>query len=180
MNITVFAGAATGRKPEYMEAARTLGKWIGENGHTLIYGDGKVGMMGEIAKSTLEAGGKVIGIIPQFMIDKGWENTEVTEMIVTEDMSSRKIKMAEMSDVFVALPGGVGTLEEIADMISWVRLDIYKAPSILYNTLNCYDHLRKLYDSMIEDEFLERKELDFMLYSDDIKEIEEFIASYNS
>ena len=72
------------------------------------------------------------------------------------------------------------TVEEIADMISWVRLDIYKAPCILYNTLNCYDHLRKLYDSMIEDEFLERKELDFMLYSDDIKEIEEFIASYNS
>ena len=115
MNITVFAGAAEGKKPEYMEAAAALGKWIGENGHTLVYGDGKVGMMGEVARATLAAGGKVTGIIPQFMIDNGWENTDVTEMIVTETMSERKQKMAELGDVFVALPGGVGTLEEAAE-----------------------------------------------------------------
>ena len=78
MNITVFAGAAEGKKPEYMEAAAALGKWIGENGHTLVYGDGKVGMMGEVARATLASGGKVTGIIPQFMIDNGCENTDFT------------------------------------------------------------------------------------------------------
>lgn len=175
MNITVFAGAAEGKKKEYMEAADSLGKWIGEKEHNLVYGDGRVGMMGEVARATLAAGGTVTGIIPQFMIDKGWENTDVTEMIVTEDMSDRKLKMAELGDVFIALPGGVGTLEEAADMVSWIRLGIYKAPFIFINTLGCYDKLKELYAQMTEDEFLEAQELDFLLFSDDLDEIERFI-----
>ncbi|MCR5148583.1 MAG: TIGR00730 family Rossman fold protein [Eubacterium sp.] len=175
MNIAVFAGAAEGKKPEYMEAAGVLGKWIGENGHTLVYGDGKVGMMGRVAEATLAAGGKVIGIIPQFMIDAGWENTDVTEMIVTDTMSERKEKMAELADIFVALPGGVGTLEEAADIVSWVRLGLYKAPFIFWNTLGCYDKLKALYDQMIEDEFLNAEELSFVHYLDNIRELEAVI-----
>lgn len=175
MNITVFAGSAPGSRPEYIEAAKTLGKWIGENGHTLIYGDGKAGMMGAVANAALQAGGKVIGIIPEFMIERGWENRNVSEMIVTKDMSERKLKMAEMSDAFIALPGGYGTLEEIADVISWVRIGLYDAPCILYNTLGIYDKLRELYAKMDEAEFLGEEKADFILYSDDMKEIEEFI-----
>jgi len=175
MNITVFAGAAEGKKPEYMEAAAALGKWIGENGHTLVYGDGNVGMMGEVARATLAAGGKVTGIIPQFMIDNGWENTDVTEMIVTETMSERKQKMAELGDVFVALPGGVGTLEEAADMVSWIRLGLYNAPFFFINTLGCYNKLKELYDQMVEDEFLDASELEFMHFVTDVAEMETII-----
>lgn len=178
MNITVFAGAAEGKRPEYMQAAAAVGRWIGEKENTLVYGDGKVGMMGEVARATLTAGGKVTGIIPQFMIDNGWENTDVTEMIVTNDMSERKLKMAELGDVFIALPGGIGTLEEAADMISWIRLGLYRAPFIFFNTLGCYDKLKEQYDRMFEDEFYEAGELDFMLFSDDIQEIESFIRLY--
>ena len=178
MNITVFAGAAEGKSPKYMQAAAEVGRWIGEKGHVLVYGDGKVGMMGEVARATLTAGGKVTGIIPQFMIDNGWENTDVTEMIVTNDMSERKLKMAELGDVFIALPGGIGTLEEAADMISWIRLGLYKAPFIFINTLGCYDKLKEQYDRMFEDKFYEAGELDFMLFSDDIQEIESFIRLY--
>ena len=99
-------------------------------------------------------------------------------MIVTNDMSERKLKMAELGDVFIALPGGIGTLEEAADMISWIRLGLYKAPFIFFNTLGCYDKLKEQYDRMFEDKFYEAGELDFMLFSDDIQEIESFIRLY--
>ena len=110
MNITVYCGASGGNDPGYTEAARTLGRWIGHNGHRLVYGGGKVGMMGAVADAVLESGGKVTGVIPRFMMEKDLGHRGIDEMIVVETMGERKLKMIELGDCFLALPGGSGTL----------------------------------------------------------------------
>ena len=108
-------------------------------GHELIYGAGKVGMMGLIADTVLSAGGRVTGVIPQFMVDLGWCHESLTELIVTEDMSSRIKKMRDLSDAMIALPGGAGTLEEISCMISWQRLGLNDSPCVFYNEQGFYE-----------------------------------------
>ena len=115
MNITVYLGASNGNDQNLILAARKLGKWIGENGHTLVYGGSKCGLMGELAESVLKAKGKVIGVEPQFFIDAGFDYPKITQLIVTQDMSERKTKMIELGDAFIAFPGGTGTLEEITE-----------------------------------------------------------------
>ena len=113
MNITVYLGANEGNDPFFKEAVRELGAWIGTNGNTLVYGGSKSGLM---------AGGKVIGVEPQFFIDAGFVYDEITELITTKDMSERKAKMIELGDAFIAFPGGTGTLEEITEVMSKVSL----------------------------------------------------------
>ena len=105
MNITVYLGANEGNDPFFKEAVRELGAWIGTNGNTLVYGGSKSGLMGELAESVLQAGGKVIGVEPQFFIDAGFVYDEITELITTKDMSERKAKMIELGDAFIAFPG---------------------------------------------------------------------------
>ena len=113
MNITVYLGANAGNDPALAQATAELGRWIGESGNTLVYGGSESGLMGVLAKSALAAGGKAIGVEPQFFIDEGYEFDGLTELIVTRDMSERKAKMIELGEAFIALPGGTGTLEEI-------------------------------------------------------------------
>lgn len=108
MNITVYLGATEGNDPFLKEAVRELGAWIGTNGNTLVYGGSKSGLMGELAESVLQAGGKVIGVEPQFFIDAGFVYDEITELITTKDMSERKAKMIELGETFIAFPGGTG------------------------------------------------------------------------
>ena len=137
MNITVYLGASKGNDNTLANAVRELGTWIGESGNSLVYGGSKSGLMGEIAESVLRAGGKVTGVEPQFFIDAGFLYEDVTNLIVTNDMSERKAKMIELGDAFIAFPGGTGTLEEIAEIMSKVSLGHLDAPCILYN-LNGY------------------------------------------
>ena len=122
MNITVYLGANEGKDATLKMAVRELGTWIGESGNRLIYGGSKSGLMGELAESVLQAGGEVIGVEPQFFIDMEYQYDEITELIVTKDMTERKTKMIELGDVFIAFPGGTGTLEEIAEVMSKVSL----------------------------------------------------------
>ena len=122
MNITVYLGANEGNDPLLKEAVRELGTWIGSSGNTLIYGGSKNGLMGEVAESVLDAGGRAIGVEPQIFIDQGFEYDRLTELIVTKDMTERKTKMIELGDAFIAFPGGTGTLEEIAEVMSKVSL----------------------------------------------------------
>ena len=143
MNITVYLGANEGNAPFFKEAVHELGLWIGTNGNTLVYGGSKSGLMGELAESVLQAGGKVIGVEPQFFIDAGFVYDEITELITTKDMSERKAKMIELGDVFIAFPGGTGTLEEITEVMSKVSLKHLDAPCILYNLNGYYDRDRK-------------------------------------
>ena len=150
MNITVYLASSTGNDYKFEEAVKELGSWIGASGNTLVYGGSKTGLMGELAQSVLQAGGKVIGVEPQFFIDKGYEYDEITTLIVTRDMTERKTKMIELGDAFIAFPGGTGTLEEISEIMSKVSLKQLAAPCILYNLNGYYDHLKALLAHMID------------------------------
>ena len=152
MNITVYLGATPGNDPALESAVRALGTWIGENGHDLVYGGSKCGLMGMLAESVLNAGGKVTGVEPQFFVDAGFVYDAITKLYVTQDMSERKAKMIELGDAFIAFPGGTGTLEEIAEIMSKVALGHLDAPCILYDLNGYYTGLRMLLDQMLSSE----------------------------
>ena len=150
MNITVYLGANEGREPALKTAVCELGTWIGEHGHTLVYGGSRVGLLGAVAASTLAAGGRVIGVEPRFFIEQELQLDGLTELIVTKDMTERKTKMIELGDAFIAFPGGTGTLEEIAEVMSKVSLGQLDAPCILYDLSGYYNSLKALLAKMIE------------------------------
>ena len=175
MNITVYLGANEGNDPFLKEAVRELGAWIGTNGNTLVYGGSKSGLMGELAESVLQAGGKVIGVEPQFFIDAGFVYDEITELITTKDMSERKAKMIELGDVFIACPGGTGTLEEITEVMSKVSLKHLDAPCILYNLNGYYDSLKQLLEHMIEMDLSSEEKQEGIYFAEDLEEIQRIL-----
>jgi uncharacterized protein (TIGR00730 family) len=132
-NVCVYCGSGLGRNPAYTAAARTLGAAFADNDIGLVYGGGSLGLMGEVARSTLDHGGRVTGIIPSFLVEKEAMMRDVDEIIVTEDMHERKRLMFERSDAFVALPGGVGTLEELVEQLTWVQLGRHTKPVVVAN-----------------------------------------------
>lgn len=150
MNITVYLGANAGNDPVLAAAVRELGSWIGANGHRLVYGGSRSGLMGQLAQSALDAGGTVTGVEPQFFVQQELQHDGLTELIVTKDMTERKTKMIELGDAFIAFPGGTGTLEEISEIMSKVSLKQLAAPCILYNLNGYYDHLKALLAHMID------------------------------
>ena len=177
MNITVYLGANEGNDPFLKETVRELGAWIGTNGNTLVYGGSKSGLMGELAESVLQAGGKVIGVEPQFFIDAGFVYDEITELITTKDMSERKAKMIELGDVFIAFPGGTGTLEEITEVMSKVSLKHLDAPCILYNLNGYYDSLKQLLDHMIKMGLSSENRQQGIYFADDMEDIKALLAT---
>lgn len=179
MKITVFCGANNGRNEAYKENAMEVGKWIATNNHTLVYGGGKVGLMGIIADTVLEKNSEVIGIMPQFLVDREISHTGITEFIIVDDMSERKTKLVDLGDVFIALPGGPGTLEEISQVISWVRVGKKDAPCILMNINGFYDFLEQYFDKMVEEGFLTKEDRARTLFAKSVSEMGEFIDNYN-
>ena len=177
MNITVYLGANEGNCPELKTAAQELGTWIGKNGHGLVYGGSKAGLMGILAESVLKAGGKVTGVEPQFFIDAGFEYNEITELIVTQDMSERKAIMIRLGSAFIAFPGGTGTLEEIAEVMSKVALGHLDAPCILYNLNGYYNDLKALLDHMVEMGLSSAEKQKGIFFAKDLAEIETIIRS---
>lgn len=175
MNITVYLGANEGNAPFFKEAVHELGLWIGTNGNTLVYGGSKSGLMGELAESVLQAGGKVIGVEPQFFIDAGFVYDEITELITTKDMSERKAKMIELGDVFIAFPGGTGTLEEITEVMSKVSLKHLDAPCILYNLNGYYDSLKQLLEHMIEMDLSSEEKQEEIYFAEHLEEIQRIL-----
>ncbi|WP_314548601.1 TIGR00730 family Rossman fold protein [uncultured Gemella sp.] len=178
MKITVFCGANNGKSESYIKNATELGEWIADNNHTLVYGGGKIGLMGVIADTVLENRGEVIGIMPQFLVDREISHTGITEFIIVDDMSDRKTKLVDFGDVFIALPGGPGTLEEISQVISWVRVGKKDAPCILMNVDGYYDFLEQYFDKMVEEGFLTKGDREKTLFTDNIEEMERFIFNY--
>ena len=150
MNITVYLGANEGNTPALKAAVQELGRWIGESGNALIYGGSRSGLMGTLADSVLAAGGEVTGVEPEFFVKGELQHDGLTELIVTKDMTERKTKMIELGDAFIAFPGGTGTLEEIAEVMSKVSLKHLDAPCILYDLDGYYTGLRMLLGHMIE------------------------------
>jgi len=160
--ICVYCGSGPGTDPAYVAAARAFGKILAENGIGLIYGGGTVGLMGEIANAVEDHGGTATGIIPEFLMAKEHARRGEHHLIVTRDMHERKRRMFEMADAFVALPGGVGTLEEIVEQMTWVQLGRHKKPILLANIENFWEPLCALLDHMKNLEFI-RGGLDFDL-----------------
>jgi uncharacterized protein (TIGR00730 family) len=132
-SICVYCGSGPGEHPAYAAAARGLGRSLAENGIRLVYGGGGLGLMGEVARSTLDAGGAVTGIIPDFLMEREHMLHEVTDLLVTADMHERKRLMFERSDAFVALPGGIGTLEELVEQLTWAQLGRHTKPIVVAN-----------------------------------------------
>lgn len=159
MNITLYC-ASSGLVPQpYVDAARTLGRLMAEGGHTMVNGAGRTGLMGAATDSCLEAGGQAVGVIPQFMVDEGWQHNGMTRLIVTADMHSRKERMAAEGDACIALPGGVGTLEELLEIITWKQLGLYLKPIIVLNTCGYYDPLLSQLSRAADQQFMRSEHL---------------------
>ena len=141
----------------YVDAATRLGELLAQNNITCINGGGNLGLMGAIIDSVLQHGGKVKGVIPKFMVDSGWGHQHLTEQIVTATMHERKQKMAELSNAVIAMPGGVGTLEELLEIITWKQLGLYKHPIIILNINNYYHSLLEMFDNMIKEGFMHER-----------------------
>jgi uncharacterized protein (TIGR00730 family) len=151
--VTVFGGAASGHDPVCRETAIALGRGLAEAGITVIFGGGSIGMMGAVADGALGAGGEVIGIIPDFLARKEVAHTAVSEMIVTDSMHSRKRRMFELSDAFITLPGGLGTLDETFEMITWRQLDLHSKPIIICDVGGWAEPFLSLIDALIAQGF---------------------------
>jgi uncharacterized protein (TIGR00730 family) len=153
-SICVYCGSGPGTNPIFVQAARTFGRILAENGIRLVYGGGSIGLMGAVADSVIDHGGTVTGIIPDFLTAREFMFQRAQEMIVTRDMHERKRLMFERADAFVALPGGVGTLEELVEQCTWAQLGRHKKPILLANIDKFWDPLCALFDHMRELEFI--------------------------
>ncbi|MBQ9060391.1 MAG: TIGR00730 family Rossman fold protein [Firmicutes bacterium] len=154
MNIAVYCGSRMGDDEEYAAAAVRLGQWICQAGHGMVYGGGNIGLMGLIADTVLEEGGAVTGVIPEFLIEAevGHEGLHTLEVVRT--MTERKNRMIELSGAFIAMPGGTGTLEEIAEVISLQKLGLQDKPCVFYNIKGFYEPLRQMLADMVAADFL--------------------------
>ena len=169
--ICVYCGSSPSTDPAFVEAARAFGTILANNGIRLVFGGGAIGIMGAIAKSVLDHGGKVTGIIPEFLVAREHAMRGADNLIVTRDMHERKRKMFEMADAFVALPGGIGTLEEAVEQITWVQLGRHRKPILLANIKGFWNQLCALIDHMKMLEFI-RGDLNFdLLVADNVADI---------
>ena len=153
-SVCVFCGSNTGDKPEYAIAARALGKAIAKKNWTVVYGGASVGIMGLVANAALEEGGNVIGVIPNFMMERELGHRDLSELHVVSTMHERKAKMAELSDAFVALPGGIGTLEELFEVWTWRYLGLHQKPLALYDVGGYFTHLTAFLDGVLREGFV--------------------------
>lgn len=151
--VCVYCGSSIGNEPAFEEAADRFGQILAQSGVGLVYGGGGIGLMGVIARAVLREGGHVTGIIPGFLQKREIRFDDVSELIVTETMHERKQRMFEMSDAFVALPGGIGTLEETVEMMTWAQLERHSHPIVMANLQGFWDPLVELFDHFIERKF---------------------------
>ncbi len=140
-SICVYCGSRPGEHPEFTASARAVGHWIGERGGQLVYGGGRTGLMGTVAEATREAGGRVVGIIPQALVDKEVANRACDELLIVDTMHERKALMGERADAFLALPGGIGTFEELYEIWTWRQLGYHDKPIGILNVAGYYDGL---------------------------------------
>ena len=168
MNLTVYLTSRFGKDPALRTAVETLGDWIGRNGHTLIYGGSNTGLMGVLADSVLAAGGRVIGVETRFFLQDGLQHDGLTELIIAETMAERKSRMIALGDAFLAVPGGVGTLDEISEIVSLTVIGRLQAPCILLNLNGYYDSLRAFFDRMVADGLAEPERLRSVAFADDL------------
>ena len=153
-NVCVFCASSANINERYMADARELGNLLAQGGWRCVNGGGAVGLMGAVTDGTLDAGGEVTGVIPKFMVDNGWCYDRLMDVVVTADMHQRKQMMSNMADAVIALPGGVGTFEELLETLTWRQLGLVKVPIIILNTLGYYDPLLAMLRHAIDEGFM--------------------------
>jgi len=165
--VCVFCGSKTGNRPAYAEAARNLATAIVRRGLGLVYGAGHIGLMGVLADAALQAGGEVIGVIPQALVDKELAHSGLTEMQIVDSMHERKARMADLSDAFVALPGAYGTADEFFEILTWAQLGLHAKPIGLLNVVGFFDPLLAWLDRAVDEGFLRERHRELILKSND-------------
>ncbi len=161
--VTVFCGSHPGSRPEYVQAAMQLALALASRGIGLVYGGSSVGTMGVLARAMLEAGGEVIGVIPRLLVEREVAFTGLPDLRIVESLSERKAQMAELADAFIALPGGIGTMDEFFEMVSWTQLGLQWKPCGLLNVCGYYDRLMAFLDHAVEQGFIKREHRSIML-----------------
>lgn len=177
MNICVFCGSASGTNPVYAEAARALGVHVAAQGHALIYGGGNVGLMGIVAETVLAHGGEVIGVIPDFLKRREVAHLGLTRLEIVDTMHVRKQRMAELSNAFIAMPGGWGTLEELAEILTWRQLGLVHQPIGILNVEGFFDPLLAQMRTMVNEGFLKSGNLELLVVE---KTPEELVGRFSS
>jgi uncharacterized protein (TIGR00730 family) len=161
-SLCVYCGSRPGLDPRHLAMARTVGSWIGHHGGQLVYGGGRAGLMGEVAQATLEAGGRVVGIIPKALVEKEWAMHDCSELHIVDTMHDRKRMMAERADAFVALPGGIGTFEELFEVWTWRQLGYHDKPVGILNAGGYYDGLLSFLSTAVEQQFMSHWQMELI------------------
>ena len=177
-SICVFCGSNAGRVADYADAARALARAIAAQGLTLVYGGGNIGLMGVLAEAALAAGGRVVGVTPRRLLEKEVVHRGLTELRVVESMHERKALMAELSDAFIALPGGLGTFEETFEVLTWAQLGFHRKPCGLLNVAGFYDRLTAFLDHAVAERFLKAEHRDMVLVDSDPEALIAHLGSY--
>lgn len=178
--ICVFCGSSLGAKPEYSKAAQELGYLMAQKNIGLVYGGASVGIMGEVANAVLKEGGEAIGVIPGFMVEKELAHKKLSDLRVVNSMHERKALMAELSDGFIALPGGFGTFEEFFEVLTWGQLSIHTKPCGLLNICNYYDKLIEFIDYSVKEQFVKVDCRALVLAGNEPKDLLEKMQSYQA
>lgn len=176
--VCVFCGSSMGVQPAYQQAAVAMGKALARRELGLVYGGGNVGLMSTIADATLAAGGEVIGVIPDFLVAKEIAHTGLTQLHIVNSMHERKTMMAQLSDAFVALPGGYGTLEEFCEILTWAQLGLHQKPFGLLNVNGYYSSLLKFFDQAVTEEFLRPIHRCLVLQASEPENLLDLLADY--
>ncbi len=177
-NVVVYCASSNQLRPVFTQAATRLGELLAQNGITCVNGAGREGLMGALNDAVLQHRGRVKGIIPRFMSDAGWGHDELTELVVTETIHERKALMADTADAVVALPGGMGTLEELAEILTWKQLGLSHHPIILLNVDHYYDPLLAFFDKMISERFMRDDFRRMWLVADTPEEVISLLQNY--
>lgn len=176
--VCVFCGSNSGANPAYAEAARALGRLLVERGLQLVYGGGNVGLMGIVAEAAMQAGGTVIGVIPESLMRLEVGARDISELHVVGSMHDRKAMMAELSDAFIALPGGIGTMEELFEVWTWGQLGLHSKPAAFLDVAGYYDHLHTFLDHMVAEGFLKPRHRQMVAVSSDAARLLDGFAAY--
>lgn len=175
-SICVYCGSRPGLNPAYAAAAAQVGHWIGSHGGQLVYGGGKSGLMGIVADAALQSGARVVGVIPKALVEKEWAHQGCTELYIVDTMHDRKRMMAERADAFLALPGGIGTFEELFEVWTWRQLGYHDKPIGILNVAGYYDRMMEFLASSVTEQFLGDWQMTLLRSSDQYKVLLEFLV----
>jgi uncharacterized protein (TIGR00730 family) len=180
MRLCVFCGSSPGRSPAYATAARQLGAIFARRGIGLVYGGGNVGLMGVVADAVLAGGGEVVGVIPRALVDRELAHARLSELVVVDTMHERKQRMHDLSDGFIALPGGFGTLDELFEALTWAQLGMHKKPCGLLDVEGFWEPLRALVERQRAEEFVRAEYASMLLHGDDAEALIDAFAAYRA